>query len=460
LQKPLILLGLINLKQRKELFMSSRVSQPRSPEQGCGVPHDPLSPIAPTPSSADVSVSEVAKKVLLDPTVPPSDGSCPFVSIANGDNQPFYERLTFYLSQEDQTGLALTCMAFLQKELEPLLTSFGITYPYAKENKEQALERITTILNPLKKSAILTENEKNHFSVLSAEKIIQNPKLLYLLLNTADRYNLVTMISKKVPSLDLTEKSFPQKVTAVLEYLQQKRKTIEKIKCAFLRLTNIPEEIYDLKDLVDLDIGSNKLTSLPDSLGSVSNLQWLSVGNNNLTSLPDSLGCLSRLEQLFVDNNNLTSLPDSLGSLSSLSSLRVQHNNLTSLPDSLGGLSRLYKLSVHHNNLTSLPDWLGRLSRLERLSVDHNSLTSLPDSLGSLSSLQFLSVSDNHLTALPDSIGGLSRLFSLRVGKNPLTDLPEWLNQLPQLKRIVLAEDDNIKIPASLRGKVRHSEGW
>jgi Leucine-rich repeat (LRR) protein len=413
--------------------MSSRVSQPGLPEQCCGVPHDPFSPIAPTPSSADVSVSEAAKKVLLDPKIPPSDGSCPLMRVTGGDNQPFYERLISYLPKQELSRLALICGAFLQKVLEPLLASFGITYPFTEATEEQTLERITTILNPLKESDILTEDEKNHFSVLSAEEIIQNPKLLYLLLNTADRHNLVAMISKNVSSLDLTEKSFPQKITAVLEYLQEKEETIEKLECKSLYLTNIPEEICDLKDLVDLDVDYNNLTALPDSLGRLSSLQILSVSNNNLTALPYSLGNLLSLQRLYVSNNHLTAFPASLGSLFSLQLLSVDNNHLTALPDSLGSLSNLTWLSVNNNEFTTLPDSLCTLTQLVNLNVNNNKLTSLPEWIGGLSSLQWLYAGNNNLTTLPDSLGKLSQLQIFDLRGNHLTALPEWLSQLRRL---------------------------
>jgi Leucine-rich repeat (LRR) protein len=436
--------------------MTSQVSQTRSPAQGFDGSHENVSPRPPTPSSANVPVSGVAKKVLLDPQIRPSDGSCLLMSIANGDNQPFYERLVFYLLGRERSRLALTCGAFLQKALEPLLVSFGITYPYAEENKEQTLERITTILNPLKESTILTENEKNHFSVFSAEEIIQNPKLLYLLLNTANRYNLVIMILKNVRFLDFTKKSFPQKVTAVLKYLQQKRKTIEKLEYKSLRLTNIPEEICDLKDLVDLNVHNNHLTYLPDSLGNLSSLLWLYVSNNNLTALPNSLGRLSSLQNLYVGYNNLTALPDSLGSLSNLKMLYLDNNFLTSLPDSLGSLSSLQTLYVNNNNLTALPDSLGNLSSLKWLSVNNNNLTALPDSLGSLSSLRTLSVNNNKLTAFPISPGELPNLGVLSLAYNPLEALPEELTN--RSLTIQLAMDDIIHIPDSINAMINRRQ--
>jgi Leucine-rich repeat (LRR) protein len=391
--------------------MSSRISQHEPSAQGCEVPHDSFSPRPPAPSSANVSVSEAARKVLSDQTVPPSDDSDPIICIASDDKQASYERLAIYLLGQPH---ALTCDTLLQKELSPLLVSFGITDPCVEENKKQALERITTILNSLKQSTVLTEYEKAHFSVLSAEEIIQDPRLLHVFLNIADRDNLIIMISEKRSPSDFTfaKKPFPQKVEAVLNFIRRYGKNIRSLGCDSPELTNIPEE-----------------------------------------------GCnLENLEKLFLHGNHLTSLPEWIGRLSSLETLSVHHNHLTSLPEWIGSLSNLRWLSVEHNHLTTLPDSLGNLSNLQSLSVHHNNLTALLDSLGNLSKLHTLSVSGNKLTALPDSLGRLSRLQCLHLAQNPLTALPEWLGQLPQLQEIFLAMNDNIQIPELLQDKIRRCE--
>ena len=49
----------------------------------------------------------------------------------------------------------------------------------------------------------------------------------------------------------------------------------------------------------------------------------LSLTTNNLTELPDAIGDLSQLVVLRIDDNKLVSLPDSIGRLSNLEELQV-----------------------------------------------------------------------------------------------------------------------------------------
>jgi len=276
---------------------------------------------SPTPSTT-TTVNEVTERIFADPSISPSDGSCPILALTEGTNQPHLGRIMFYLPKWEQIRFPLLLNPVLEKKLKPLLSSFGVIYPYTEENEKQTLDRITTILNSLKWSEILTKDEKERFSSLSVEEIIQDPRELYLLLKRADRYNLVTMISKNVLSLDLTGKPFCQKVTAVLDYLEKKGEVITKLICSYQSLTNIPEEIFSLGSLQELNLSHNQLpTTLPEGIGSLVQLQELDLRNNKLTTLPEWIGGLVQLRWLFLRGNNLTALPEWLRQLSRLAKI-------------------------------------------------------------------------------------------------------------------------------------------
>jgi internalin A len=85
-----------------------------------------------------------------------------------------------------------------------------------------------------------------------------------------------------------------------------------------LGLTEVPREVWQLRDLQWLDMSNNQLVDLPPEIGTLSNLFGLSVRSNQLTSLPREINRLINLQQLFLDNNQLRDLPIEVGELTNL----------------------------------------------------------------------------------------------------------------------------------------------
>lgn len=110
--------------------------------------------------------------------------------------------------------------------------------------------------------------------------------------------------------------------------------------------------------------------------------------SESLTELPESLGLLTQLLALNASNNQLTALPESLGQLTQLQMLDLASNQLTALPESLGLLTQLQTLNLFNNHLPALPKSLGQLTKLQTLELAGNQLTALPESLGLLTELQ------------------------------------------------------------------------
>jgi Leucine-rich repeat (LRR) protein len=59
----------------------------------------------------------------------------------------------------------------------------------------------------------------------------------------------------------------------------------------------------------ELDLSNMKLTELPESIGQLTQLIKLDLSYNQLTAVPDSLGQLTRLIELNLSNNQLTDNP-------------------------------------------------------------------------------------------------------------------------------------------------------
>ncbi len=119
--------------------------------------------------------------------------------------------------------------------------------------------------------------------------------------------------------------------------------------------TEIPSEIGNLRELMNLSISRSGITSLPDTIGNLNDLVELNLGANRITRLPDSIGNLRDLRVLDLNNNNITELPDSFGNLSRLESLYLAGNQLTTLPESFGNLVNLKRLYLESNQISALP---------------------------------------------------------------------------------------------------------
>ncbi len=183
----------------------------------------------------------------------------------------------------------------------------------------------------------------------------------------------------------------------------------------------------------------------------------LNLSNMKLTKLPDSLWELTALQELNLSYNQLTALPEAISKLISLQLLKLSDNKLTALPEAIGKLAALNYLTLQSNQLTALPESIGQLTKLEVFVIWTNQITMLPDSLRNLEHLKEFRIGDNPLILLPDWIGRLTRLKILDIGVLKLTNVPHWLNQLQELTQIDLDKNKLTDLPLSL-AQLEHLE--
>ncbi|KAK7830522.1 putative leucine-rich repeat receptor-like protein kinase [Quercus suber] len=107
----------------------------------------------------------------------------------------------------------------------------------------------------------------------------------------------------------------------------------------------IPKELWNLKDLFELDLRNNTFVGpIPSALGLLTNLSLLDLSSNEINgSIVSEIGMLKNLLVLKLEHNKLTGpIPSSLGHLTSLRKLCLNSNQInSSIPLEIGNMKNL-----------------------------------------------------------------------------------------------------------------------
>ena len=101
------------------------------------------------------------------------------------------------------------------------------------------------------------------------------------------------------------------------------------------KLSILPEQIKNLKELTLLDLNSNEIEIIPNSLSFLKSLKYLNLSNNKIKEIPISIGSLTSLEFLDLSGNEIEKLPESFIKLENLRSLKLENNLIDCLPTSM-----------------------------------------------------------------------------------------------------------------------------
>ncbi|NWY01824.1 LRCH1 protein, partial [Nothoprocta ornata] len=155
----------------------------------------------------------------------------------------------------------------------------------------------------------------------------------------------------------------------------------------------IPDAIVNLQMLTYLNLSRNQLSSLPACLCSLP-LKVLIASNNKLGSLPEEIGQLKQLMELDVSCNEITALPQQIGQLKSLKELNIRRNYLEVLPQELVQLP-LVKFDFSCNKVLVIPICFRKMVQLQVLLLENNPLQSPPAQIctkGKVHIFKYLSV--------------------------------------------------------------------
>lgn len=86
-----------------------------------------------------------------------------------------------------------------------------------------------------------------------------------------------------------------------------------------------------------LDLHNLELTDLPNELFQLKKLKWLNLNGNQISRLSEEFGSLINLETLGLSHNQLTRLPESIVNLENLQTINLNYNQLEYIPRNLKG---------------------------------------------------------------------------------------------------------------------------
>lgn len=123
-----------------------------------------------------------------------------------------------------------------------------------------------------------------------------------------------------------------------------------------------PEKVYKL------DLRKHKLNELPE-LKQFPNLQWLTLSRNKITEIPEEIFQLTKLQYLDLSKNKIDLIPKEIGNLIHLKKLYLNQNNISSLPPQIGRLINLEFLDLWDNEISVLPDEIAAMKSLKTLDL-------------------------------------------------------------------------------------------
>mmetsp|Transcript_16074 Transcript_16074/g.24004 ORF Transcript_16074/g.24004 Transcript_16074/m.24004 type:complete len:2620 (-) Transcript_16074:183-8042(-) len=194
----------------------------------------------------------------------------------------------------------------------------------------------------------------------------------------------------------------------------------------------LPDVIFDLPNLFELNLSGNEVVVNFDYIGSATKLELLNIDETGVSSL-SGIESAPALKLLHASKNMFTSFPQEIASLTNLQVLYLSHNNFDATIPDLSGLTQLAFFACKRCGLHgALPSWIGNFNSLQYLSLSGNKLSGgIPSALAQVSTLTHLDLSDQAprgggLTGNVPSFSTLQSLSELYLHKNKLSgDIPD-----------------------------------
>lgn len=204
------------------------------------------------------------------------------------------------------------------------------------------------------------------------------------------------------------------------------------------RISSLPKWFPELKSLKTLTLGFRKKEHLEMAfivLKDMDSLLSLKLQNLELTELPNNIGELRNLKELDISYNQLSKVPDQIKECTQLEKIVIDGNLQVSAPGFWGFANHLPKLSVLYLNycgLIEIPSEVYNIRQLKLLYLSNNQIKEVDERVRKLESLEWLILGENKIERISNSILSLKNLKLItlhenRLGENRVNELREGL---------------------------------
>ncbi len=225
-----------------------------------------------------------------------------------------------------------------------------------------------------------------------------------------------------------------------IEYLDISDRNTEKLPedlsgCKNLKVLNMSgndieslEQVCELTSLNILIAKKCKISSIPKNIKNLKELLILDLSENLIDSIPDEIITLPNIISLILKGNKIKSVPSDISELINLLKLDISFNKLTVLESEIWKLNNLKYLNVGNNEISDINIPATGNMLLSYLNLEHNRIEHVNESILNLKELQYLFLNNNLLKNIPSEITQLKNLERFYFKNNPFDDMPELKN--------------------------------
>ena len=233
----------------------------------------------------------------------------------------------------------------------------------------------------------------------------------------------------------------------------------QKILTWLLEQNAIDSNISSVDKVIRLDLSSRNLSEVPEEIGLLCNLMALNLANNRLSSLPDTMAELQKLSNIDIRRNSFKVLPSvfakmqlrsiiaSANALRDVSVLKhclhvrvldLSSNALRDIRGCISEANELRTINLSSNLFDDLTELFSLLRTIERVNINDNLLKELPFTVCEMEMLEEFDASYNHIEKIDKAFFSLS-VERIDLSSNLIHTLR--LRDLEDLEALTL--DDN-----------------